>query len=66
VIFGGGNIDMSRFVTTLALFFLAAAAVYGQAVAIGSISGTITDPSGSYVPGATVQAMEVDRGTVHT
>ena len=57
---------MSRFVTTLALFFLAAAAVYGQAVAIGSISGTITDPSGSYVPGATVRATEADKGTVHT
>ena len=57
---------MSRFVTTLALFFLAAAAVYGQAVAIGSISGTITDQTGSYVPGATVRAMEVDKATVHT
>ncbi len=57
---------MSRFLTILALALLAASAVFGQAVAIGSVSGAITDQSGSSVPGATVIITETDRGNVHT
>ena len=57
---------MSRLITLLALVLLSACAVFGQAVAIGSVSGTVTDQSGSSVPGATVRMIETDRGTVHT
>ena len=57
---------MSRITTVLALSFLSASAIFGQAVAIGSVSGTVADQSGSYVPGATVNMTETDKGTVHT
>jgi hypothetical protein len=57
---------MSRITTVLALIFLSASAIFGQAVAIGSVSGTVADQSGSYVPGATVNMTETDKGTVHT
>jgi Carboxypeptidase regulatory-like domain len=57
---------MSRITTALALIFLSASAVFGQAVAIGSVSGTVSDQSGSIVPGATVNMTETDKGTVHT
>ena len=57
---------MSRITTVLALIFLSASAIFGQAVAIGSVSGTVSDQSGSYVPGATVNMTETDKGTVHT
>src|SRR5450759_4973359 len=64
-IFRGESI-MSRITTALALIFLSASAVFGQAVAIGSVSGTVSDQSGSFVPGATVNMTETDKGTVHT
>ncbi len=57
---------MSRLTTLLALVLLSACAVFGQAVAIGSVSGTVTDSSGSSVPGATVRMIETDKGTVYT
>jgi hypothetical protein len=50
----------------LAVALLSASAVFGQAVAIGSISGVVTDQTGSFVPDATVQMTETDKGTVHT
>ena len=52
--------------TLLALVLLSACAVFGQAVAIGSVSGSVTDQSGSFVPGATVRMIDTERGTVHT
>jgi Carboxypeptidase regulatory-like domain len=57
---------MSRITIILALALLSASAIFGQAVAIGSVSGTISDQSGSYVPGATVRMIETDKGTVHS
>ena len=57
---------MSRMTTVLVLIFLSASAIFGQAVAIGSVSGTVSDQSGSIVPGATVHMTETDKGTVHT
>src|ERR1022692_2469459 len=57
---------MSRITTVLALIFLSASAIFGQAVAIGSVSGTISDQSGSSVPNATVRMIETDKGTVYT
>jgi len=57
---------MSRLVIVLAIVFLSASAMFGQAVAIGSMSGIVSDQTGSSVPGATVQMMETLKGTVHT
>ena len=50
----------------MGLAFLTASAVFGQAVAIGSISGTVSDQSGSLVPGATVRMTQTSKGTVST
>ena len=57
---------MSRIATILLLAFASASAIFGQAVAVGSVSGTVTDQSGSIVPGASVRMTETDKGTVHT
>jgi hypothetical protein len=40
----------------------------GQAVSVngGSIQGTVTDPSGAVVPGATVVITEPETGYTHT
>ena len=57
---------MSRITTVLVLIFLSASAIFGQAVAIGSVSGTVSDQSGSSVPGATVKMTETEMGSVHT
>ena len=57
---------MSRITTVLVLILLSASAIFGQAVAIGSVSGTISDQSGSSVPNATVRMIETDKGTVYT
>jgi hypothetical protein len=57
---------MSRITTVLVLIFLSASAIFGQAVAVGSVSGTVSDQSGSSVPNATVKMTETERGTVHT
>ena len=53
-------------VTVLAAVLLSASAVFGQAVAIGSVSGSVTDQTGSSIPDATVRMTETDRGTVHS
>ena len=49
-----------------AVVLLSASAAFGQAVAIGSVSGLVTDQTGSYVPDATVLMTETLKGTVHT
>jgi len=57
---------MSRIATILLLACASASAIFGQAVAVGSVSGTVTDQSGSMVPAASVRMTETDKGTVHT
>src|ERR1017187_5216607 len=57
---------MSRMTTVLVLIFLSASAIFGQAVAIGSVSGTVSDQSGRSGPNAAVKMTETERGTVHT
>ncbi len=56
---------MSRIATILLLAVASAPVIFGQAVAVGSVSGTVTDQSGSLVPGASVRMTETDKGTVH-
>jgi hypothetical protein len=58
--------SISRIVTVIALVVLSASAIFGQAVAIGSVSGAVTDQTGSSVPGATVRMTETLKATVHT
>ncbi|MGA8111163.1 MAG: carboxypeptidase-like regulatory domain-containing protein, partial [Acidobacteriaceae bacterium] len=45
-----------------ACLLLSAPAIQAQQAA-GSITGTVTDPSGSAIAGATVTARNVDQGT---
>src|SRR5690348_14286430 len=45
--------------------FLAAAPLFSQAN-VGRIFGSIADPSGALIPGATVTITDVDRGTSRT
>jgi hypothetical protein len=54
---------MKRFQLVLG-FFLCTAAAFGQ-VAGGTITGTITDPAGASVANASVQARNVESGTVY-
>jgi hypothetical protein len=49
----------------LVLVLGASSPVWGQQAA-GSITGTVSDPSGSAIPNATVTARDVDRGTTWT
>jgi Carboxypeptidase regulatory-like domain len=49
----------------IAAFFATATPLWSQDVT-ASITGTVTDPSGAAVAGATVTATEVSRGTVYT
>ena len=50
---------------TLLLMALANPALMAQ-TSFGRISGSVTDPSGASVAGATVKMTEVERRTVHT
>jgi hypothetical protein len=57
----------AAFLGAVALIITALASIAGaQAVAIGSVSGAVTDQSGSLVPGATVLMTETDKAAVHT
>jgi len=50
----------------LAALLLAPASLRAQQAGAGSITGTVTDPSGAVVPGAIVTAKDVDQGTIWT
>src|SRR6516165_5654752 len=51
------------FVLFAALFLLTASPAGAQLAGKGEIKGTVTDPSGAVVPGATVTATSTTRGT---
>jgi len=57
---------MPRLAAFLALLILSVSAAFGQAVAVGSITGAVSDQSGSLVPNATVVMTETDKATAHT
>ena len=49
--------------TTVCLFVLSAASLFGQSTT-GTIAGTVTDPSGSAIPGATVTITNLDQNRI--
>jgi hypothetical protein len=57
---------MKKFLTLMTLLFVTAMVGYGQATSVngGSIQGTITDPSGAVVPGASITITGTDTGLV--
>ncbi len=59
---------MRRIAAVLVLIFSVSLVGHGQAISVngGSIQGTITDPSGAVVPGATVTITNNDTGSVKT
>jgi hypothetical protein len=59
---------MKKFLTLMTLLFATAILGYGQATSVngGSIQGSITDPSGAVVPGATVTIKGTDTGSSKT
>ena len=46
--------------------FLCAGSVAAQTAGTGTISGTISDPSGAAIAAATVEVRDIDTGIVHT
>ncbi|WP_158794459.1 TonB-dependent receptor [Granulicella sp. L60] len=59
---------MKKFLTLMTLLFATAFLGYGQATSVngGAIQGSITDPSGAVVPGATVTIKGTDTGSLKT
>ena len=55
-----------RFASAVFVGVFSLPAMFGQAVSVGSVSGVVTDQSGSAVPGVAVHMTETERGTVHT
>ena len=55
----------SRIVRTLLLAALTSGAIFAQ-LATSSVVGTVTDPSGLGVPGASIQAVRVETGQTRT
>jgi hypothetical protein len=54
-----------RSLTSVCLCLLTSAPLWSQAT-VGRIFGSITDPSGAFIPGASVTITDVDRGTSRT
>src|ERR1700723_2587827 len=52
-----------RIRTCVICLFISALVVFGQS--IGTITGTIEDPAGAVVPGAPVEAKNMDTGAVY-
>src|SRR5437660_1663744 len=59
------SLGLGLIIVTLAVLLCAANPVWGQDVT-AAIAGTVMDPSGAALAGATVTAKETDRGTIWT
>lgn len=57
---------MKKFLGLVVVLFLAVGMSFGQAISVngGSIQGTITDPTGAIVPGASVTITGTDTGSI--
>jgi hypothetical protein len=57
---------MKKFLGLVVVLFMAVGMSFGQAISVngGSISGTITDPTGAVVPGASVTITNTDTGSL--
>ncbi|HKT69770.1 MAG TPA: TonB-dependent receptor, partial [Terriglobales bacterium] len=53
---------MSHSFGTIMVLLIAATAVFAQVASTGGVLGTVTDPSGAVVPGATVTLTNIDTG----
>jgi len=53
----------ARFLTAMILVLILAGAAWGQITGSGLVAGTLTDPNGSVVPGASVTIKNLDTGT---
>ncbi|MEN6603515.1 MAG: TonB-dependent receptor [Bryobacteraceae bacterium] len=57
---------MKQFFTATILLFLCTAILFGQGAALGTISGRVTDPSDSPIPGATITVTNLMTGAKYT
>jgi hypothetical protein len=55
-----------RICSLVALAIIFCSTAYGQGVASGDLHVTVRDPKGSFVPNATVRALDEAKGTEHT
>src|SRR5580698_6771734 len=60
----GPTINVLRVALTILFTMIALPSIFGQG--LGSISGSINDPTGAMVPSVTVTATRVDEGTTST
>jgi len=61
----GGLLASSRLAIALMAFLFMAGSLHGQTVA-GTVTGTVTDPTGAIVPGATVTVKNTDTGELRS
>lgn len=59
-------VDARSAVFVLVMLFITTAMVLGQGIVTGSISGTVLDPQGAVVAGASVRATQMETGRVFT
>jgi hypothetical protein len=57
---------MKQFFTAAILLFFCAAILFGQGAALGTISGRVTDPSDSPIPGATITVTNLLTGAKYS
>jgi outer membrane receptor protein involved in Fe transport len=56
---------LTRLAAWLLFFLVSAGSLLSQTIISGTVTGTVTDPSGSVVTGATVVLRNEDTGTIH-
>jgi hypothetical protein len=57
---------VSALLACIAVLFLCASVTLAQSAATGALTGTVTDPSGAIIAGATVTATNIDTGQART
>lgn len=62
----GKLVDWKRLIVIIVMLFLATGLVLGQGIVTGSISGSVLDPQGAVVAGASVRAIQTETNRVFT